>query len=408
MNYERILTRLYNTPLFLDSSKIDIITSGVTVPLLLGQSPASGVATAKENDTSGTENVAVINVFGSLVSKSAGFSESGLTSYSSMKAQTLSAIEAGASKLIFYVGSHGGEAGGLFAFTDFIASLPETYGVETVGFTDDYATSAAYAILSATQTVTATSSSIIGSIGAVMALVDQTKKDEKEGLTYHILRSKEEKALGNPHEIVTEEVLENHKSKLMALDEIFNSHVEKYRSNLKNSDIIAMKGNSFMAERALELGLIDQIVTSLDEVVSMETSNLTLTTGNSMTLEELKSENAKLKADLETSKLVATEACAQAIAGERTRCLALLNAGETLKISAEQVTKRISAGTSAEDSTDIFTAIAEATGNATAVETNTEVASTVQTVVTKTEAAFDLGDISATASDILAAAKGDK
>lgn len=383
-SHNLILTRLINTPLAISQDKLDIITSQVSLKLLAGEKLAAGVATPTEKTAKPNGKAAVIDVFDSLVAKG-GAGESGFTSYAGIKRTVLEAIDNGYSKIGFYIDSPGGEVTGLFALTDFISSLPSVYGVETFAFTDGSMTSAAYAIGSATQKVFATESSTVGSIGVIMSLVDVTKADEQKGYNYTILRSKEDKALYNPHEQLSTAVIDKYTAMLMELDAMFNAEVVKNRPNLTLEAIDSMKADSFLGTKALELGLIDGIVTSMDEVLNL---NVSLTQrGDVMTLEELKAQLSAKDTELATLQASVTTTVAKAISDERARCLDILAAGQTLKVSAEQVTKRISAGTAKDDAVDIFTAIAEAVGNSTAIDTSTGVTASVskETVVGATD-----------------------
>jgi hypothetical protein len=76
-----------------------------------------------------------------------------------------------------------------------------------------------------------------------------------------------------------------------------------------------------------------------------------------------------------------------------------------LKIEASHVSKRIAAGTNKEDALDIFTAIAEATGRTTAIDTGSEINSTIDktTVAAHDKVTFGTDEVSVT--NILAAAK---
>lgn len=401
--YHRILTRLINTPLALSQDKLEVISSNVSLKLLAGQALDTGVASPTTKEANSSAGTAVINVFDSLVSKG-GAGESGFTSYDGLKSRIEAAIKKNVNCIALYIDSPGGEVAGLFGLTSYIASIPSTYGIETVAFTDGYMTSAAYAIGSACQTVYATESSNVGSIGVIMSLVDVTEADKQNGYSYTILRSKEDKALYNPHEAVSSAVIDKYSMLLTELDNLFNLEVAKNRPNLTVESIINMKADSFLGNKALELNLIDGIVSSFDEVI-----NLTVTTrGDTMTLEELNAQLSAKDAELATLKASVSSSVNDAVKAERARCLDILTAGETLKISAEQVTKRISAGTSKEDSLDVFTAIAEAIGLNTAIDTATEITSTVSknTVVgsddqTKVEIDGNLFSV----SEIIAAAK---
>ena len=403
--HDLILTRLINTPLAISQDKLDIITTQVSLKLLAGEKLAAGVSTPTEKTTKSTPKTTVINVFDSLVAKG-GAGESGFTSYAGIKSSVIDAIDRGASKIGFYIDSPGGEVTGLFALTNFIASIPATYGVETFAFTDGSMTSAAYAIGSAAQQVYATESSTVGSIGVIMSLVDVTKADEQKGYSYTILRSKEDKALYNPHEQLSTAVIDKYTAMLMELDGMFNAEVAKNRPNLSLEAITSMKADSFLGNKALELGLIDGIVTSMDEVLNL---NVSLTQrGDVMTLEELKAQLSAKDTELATLQASVTNTVAKAIADERTRCLDILAAGQTLKVSAEQVTKRISAGTAKDDAVDIFTAIAEAVGTSTAIDTATGADASISKEVVvgaDTEHKVEIDGQSFSMADIISAAQ---
>lgn len=401
--HHRLLTRLINTPLAISQDKLEVISSNVSLKLLAGQALDTGVATPTEKTTVTSKTTAVINVFDSLVSKG-GAGESGFTSYAGIKSSVQQAIAKGANTLLFYIDSPGGEVSGLFGLSSYIASLPDTYGVETIAFTDGSMTSAAYAIGSAAQQVYATESSTVGSIGVIMSLVDVTEADTKAGYSYTILRSKEDKALYNPHEQISSAVIDKYSAMLAELDSLFNAEVAKNRPQLTLEAIVNMKADAFLGNKALELGLIDGIVSSMDEVINLNVNSTKR--GDVMTLEELKAQLSAKDTELATLQASVTNTVAKAIADERARCLDILAAGQTLKITAEQVNKRISAGTAKEDAVDIFTAIADAIGTSTAIDTATPVEATVSKTLTTeaTDTKVEIEGTSYSISDIVAAA----
>ena len=400
--HHRLLTRLINTPLAISQDKLEIISSNVSLKLLAGQALDTGVASPSEKQVTSSNSTAVINVFDSLVSKG-GAGESGFTSYAGIKSRVEEAVAKGADKVLFYIDSPGGEVSGLFGLSSYIASLPSVYGVETVAFTDGSMTSAAYAIGSAAQTVYATESSTVGSIGVIMSLVDVTEADKQDGYNYTILRSKEDKALYNPHEQISSAVIDKYSAMLAELDNLFNAEVAKNRPQLTLESIVSMKADAFLGNKALELGLIDGIVSSMDEVINL---NSTTKRGDVMTLEELKAQLSAKDTELATLQASVTNTVAKAIADERARCIDILGAGQSLKITAEQVTKRISAGTAKEDAVDIFTAIADAIGTSTAIDTAAPVEATVSKNLTTdaTETKVEIEGSSYSIKDIVAAA----
>jgi ClpP class serine protease len=369
MKYGRLLTRLYNQPLAIAQSKLDILTSEVTLKLLSGEQPAS-IGNASKDVA--VDSSAVIRVFDSLVSKNGG-GDSGSTSYEFVTSQVNHAISAGNTKLTFYIDSPGGEVSGLFGLAAFIASLPKEYGIETVAVTDGMATSAAYVIAAACQSIYATSSSIIGSVGVIMTLINVSEADKKAGIEYTILRSKEDKALINPHEPFATRAIEDAVNMLGVLDNIMNKAVLSYRPNLSLETVMELAGNTVLAEEALSLGLIDGIVTSFSEVINAETkTQLLLTThkGNDMTLEEALAKNIELSSELQTLKATTTLEVAKAKQTEQARVLGILEAASTFKLSADLATKRIKAGSSIEDTVEMFEGIKEALQMAGAVDTS--------------------------------------
>ena len=360
MKYGRLLTRLYNTPLAIAQSKLDVLTSEVTLKLLAGESIPSISNASKEDSTTSS---AVIKVFDSLVSKNGG-GDSGSTSYEDVTSQVNRAISAGNTKLTFYIDSPGGEVSGLFGVAAFIASLPTKYGIETVAVTDGMATSAAYVIAAACQTIYATSSAIIGSVGVIMTLINVTEADKKAGVEYTILRSKEDKALINPHEPFASR----------AIEDAVNNAVTSYRPKLSLETIMKLSGNTVLAEEALSLGLIDGIVTSFQEVMTTEVpqKQLLLTTnkGVNMTLEEALAKNIELSSELQTLKASTTLEVAKAKQMEQARVLGILEAASTFKLSADLATKRIKAGASIEDTVEMFEGIKEALQMSGALDTS--------------------------------------
>jgi ClpP class serine protease len=192
---------------------------------------------------------------------------------------------------------------------------------------------------------------------------------------------------------------------LAELDSLFNAEVAKNRPQLTLESIVNMKADAFLGNKALELGLIDGIVSSMDEVINLNL-NSTTKRGDVMTLEELKAQLSAKDTELATLQASVTNTVAKAIADERARCIDILGAGQTLKITAEQVTKRISAGTAKEDAVDIFTAIADAIGTSTAIDTAAPVEATVSKNLTTdaTETKVEIEGSSYSIKDIVAAA----
>lgn len=404
-----ILNRIFNTPLLIEQSKLDIISSNIGLKLLNNESILAGVATPTNKSVkSSNPKVAVIKVFDSLVAKG-GAGESGFTSYEDITSSINSAINAGASKIGFYIDSPGGEANGAFALTDFIHSIPAKYGVETFSFSDGYMTSGAYAIASATQKIYVTDSTHAGSIAAISALVDMTEADKQDGYQYHIIRSMDGKAIYNPHEKLTEEVIAKQTESLIAIGNLFADKVSTYRPGLTKEKITELNGATIFGSKLLKIGLADKIVTSLNDVISIETkvSNKSQPIGNTMTLEELKAKLDATETELKTLKSSVESSVVAAVKEERIRCSEIYNIGATLHIPVSNIKSRIERGTSLDEVKESFTELAEAYGNKTAINTSADAIPTTVNPDSNLKV-IDIDGVKINTADIVAFAKGAK
>lgn len=379
MSYLRLLSRLYNTPLAVSEDKLDIITSEVTLKLLAGEALSEKVEAEHKELPKG---IAVVNIFDGLTAKNGGGSAAS-TSYEGIKSQTLGLIAKGHQKIYFNFDTPGGEVAGLFGTSEFLASLPKTHGVETVGIVDGQMASAGYVLGSSMQKLYATESSIIGSIGVIATVMNVTKADEEAGKEYKILRSKGEKAKLNPHEPFDASAIENLQGIINTLDTQMNSLVTGFRPTLSLDTVMKLNGKVVLGQEALALGLIDGIVTSFEEVIDKDDDILSTTnhTGTIMTLEEaqaqiigLSSEVATLKASVDVAKTAATTE-------ERARILGVLKAQEILGLDSAIALKSINSGRSVEDATEMFEQIAEGIGAKPSIDT-TQDTSTINSKTT--------------------------
>lgn len=305
MKYLRLLSRLEGACLLISEDKLRLITEKVTLPLFLGEAeqieklPANSLRIPRDRNSmsvsQGQQKLGVIEVFDSLVSKDAS-AASGMTSYQDIAMQIDRAREFGYTQLVFHLDSPGGEAAGLFALTDKIRKL-SSQGIRTIGYADGMATSAGYAILAACSEVYATETTILGSIAALMVHVDVSEKDKTEGKTYTIFRSKTEKALGDSHSPLTEQAVNKITTLLDTMDTAFNNDILKSRG-ISIDQIKSMKGSEFMAEKALEMKLIDKIVSGFDETLELACKPKTQNPkGGRMTLEEAEAKIVTLEAE---------------------------------------------------------------------------------------------------------------
>lgn len=408
MSYFHILERCIGTPLAIEPGKLAILTEEVFIKLALGNDINRSIQTPELPKISSPENMHVVPVYGSLVNKN-GAGASGITSYEGIKQQIISAINTGATTIGFDVSSGGGEAFGMFELGQFISELPAKYNVNTFAFTNSIAASAAYGIMCAAQQVFAVPSAMVGSIGTVMTLVSQKEADKKAGLDYVILRSKEQKALFNPHEAISEAVLSDAEAKLAVMDAKFNEFVSFVRPKVSLKTITKLEGHTVFAEEALQIGLVDTLVGSLQDVFdfyaasapekkkkpmmpsTIPSNKTNLSIGKNImqsqiptTLEDALVSLAQTNAELAAAKASIKMEVETAKGIERKRCLTLLESGKSLNIDNQVILDTIQNGMALDAASIMFTAIKAAVDSSITANLNLQGPSANATQVVQT------------------------
>lgn len=368
--YNRIISQLYDTPLFLAEVKADAIAKAVTASLFSGTlrfedfdpsaAPVNMEAYEGVSKKAEAHKTQIIYVTDAISTRAAPGSSSSGTSYSSINSQINEAKNAGVTKLGFIHHSPGGAAAGMTALTSRIRGLPAE-GIETFSFVEGSASSASYGLAAATQKIYVTESSIVGSIGTLIIHADQSKADEQDGVSYEIFRSKPEKALGDPHSPLSDKARADIMAKLTEFDRIFNTDVNMSRPQLTVEQIIAFSGKAFMGNEAVDLGLADQIVANFEEVLQLEifkSSSPSSNTGAKM------ADTADKGAINETAPVMTEETVATAVnaavSAETSRVTEILATAIALRLESSIAQKHVEKGYSAEMSKEIMTEIAEA------------------------------------------------
>lgn len=173
----------------------------------------------------------------------------GEVSYEKLGAD-LEMLEQASEAIVIHVDSPGGQANGNIEFAQQIQAIE----IPTLAAIGSTATSAGYAISAGCDRIVSQKSSIVGSIGTILPLVDETGLWEKMGIADASISSGDLKGAGYGP-APTPEQREALQSLVDSLFGQFRSFVLSNRS-LDNDD---MRGQSFSGEQALERGLIDSL-----------------------------------------------------------------------------------------------------------------------------------------------------
>ena len=145
-----------------------------------------------------------------------------------------------------------------------VAGTPEAYreiseAAKTkpvVVWTGGMLASAAYWIAVGADAIFADESADVGSIGVYLSLLDCSRQFEAQGIDVELFKTGKYKAMGLPGTSLTDEQRELLQE---GVDEIYAKFTSAVTSN-RRVDETAMEGQTFSGDRAVEVGLIDGIM----------------------------------------------------------------------------------------------------------------------------------------------------
>lgn len=159
--------------------------------------------------------------------------------------------------------SGGGAARGCFETARTIRKMADEAGIKLIAYTETLAASAAYALPAIADEFIATADADIGSIGVITQLVNVSKKLEEDGIEVKTFKSGAKKDTGSPYREMTDSEAEEIQARIDLLAEEFFQHVSEFRE-MSIEDIKNLEAGVFMGNKALELGLIDKVMTPME------------------------------------------------------------------------------------------------------------------------------------------------
>lgn len=213
------------------------------------------------DDFDPVSGVGVIEICGPLTYKATGWEAlCGGCSYESILDQADSMIEAGAKTLILNCDSGGGEAYGCFETGNELRKMCDDAGVYLVAYNDGCMASACYALAVVADEVISNPSAETGSIGVLVALMNDSKHLEQEGYTRTFISAGEQKIPFADDGSFKKEFLADLQMKVDSMYADFVAHVTKY-TMLSAEDVKNTQAKTFLASDALSLGLVNKVMT---------------------------------------------------------------------------------------------------------------------------------------------------
>ena len=204
----------------------------------------------------------VLNIEGTTVYRSTPFEAMcGMTSYQRLERTIKAQIAEGAKTILMYVDSGGGEAFGNIETAVNLRNIADASGAKLIAYIDGKSASAAYALSVVAHTVVANPDSEVGSIGVVASLIEDTTKEE--GIQTITLFRGDNKVATDDEGRFKEGFIQRVNNTLDRLYGVFTGHVAKYR-NMDVKDVVATQASMYTADKALEVGLVDVLMTRAD------------------------------------------------------------------------------------------------------------------------------------------------
>ena len=271
-NLSHIASRVFNTPLMVDSKKLTAILA-VLAPRLGVEPPAVEAALLSEQRSRKPyavtdAGVAVIEIAGSLVNRASGMdAQSGLTSYEQLGNEILdAATDPQVKGILLRFDSYGGEANGAW---DVAALIEEAARIKPVwASVDDWALSAGYLLASATDRIWVTRTGGVGSVGIIAMHLDQSGWDADNGLKYTTIFAGDRKNDFNPHEPLSDGARDVLVSEVDRLYGMFVGAVARRRS-IGATAVRGTEAGILYGEDSVARGFADRVGTFREALAEM-------------------------------------------------------------------------------------------------------------------------------------------
>ena len=149
--------------------------------------------------------------------------------------------------------------GGTPVASERIAERFRNSSLPVVGLVGDTAASGGYMVAAASDYIIASPMSTVGSIGVTMSYLEESQKNEEDGITYVQLTTGKFKDTGTPNRPITDEERELLQADLQIIHDEFVDIVAEYRDMSVSEVELLADGSSMPGARAIDAGLIDSL-----------------------------------------------------------------------------------------------------------------------------------------------------
>lgn len=263
----RLRGKLFNTPQLMEATEFETIVEYINKRCEDDSFEVGGGPEESNSRYSYNQDlqVAVMSIEGPLSYKPVTFMgmKCGGTDYQTIKEDFTYLAEQGVRTVAMEVDSPGGEAFQLFPTAKYIREVADQYGIKILAYVDGLSASAAYGLTSIADEVIVAPSSEVGSIGVVVRLMNDSKALEKAGMQRTFVTAGKSKVPFDEDGSFKEEFIQDIQSKVDVLYEEFTEFVALHR-NISVETVRSTEAKTFLPVEAIELGLIDRVMTVED------------------------------------------------------------------------------------------------------------------------------------------------
>ncbi|MCB9810878.1 MAG: signal peptide peptidase SppA [Candidatus Nomurabacteria bacterium] len=201
-------------------------------------------------------NIGVLPIEGVILPYN-GFEDYGLVTTPGMVRDFIASAEKdlGVDGLLLEINSPGGTP----VAAEQISQMIRSTSLPTISLIGDIGASGGYLVAAGSNKIIASAMSDVGSIGVTMSYVENSKKNEKKGLTFVELSTGEFKDAGNPNKPLTDAEREKFEADLEIIHNEFVRQVADLRGlSVENVQELA-DGSTMPGAKAVDAGLVDMV-----------------------------------------------------------------------------------------------------------------------------------------------------
>ena len=251
------------------------------------------------------KNLALISISGSLVKSDSPWNRYyGVVSYDEIRRSVMMALnDPSVDGILAVMSTPGGAATGADAMASFFSRANKVKPFYAFAETD--MCSGGYYLGAPAREIFAQRAALVGSIGVIMVHMDYLDMYKEAGINPTVFRAGEFKALGSPYEHLDKKAQANISKSLGNYFNMFNEHVVENRSydSVEQMRETAGEGRVFMAEEAMEVGLVDQVA-ELEDCLEIVSDKSRKASGRSTSLYHMPKRGNTMKVKGKDGKLI--------------------------------------------------------------------------------------------------------